>query len=187
VPDDSDYDGIDDDSRYIIDRISGLENGVSLGIVVGLVPGGGVVDQFANAARLERGLSRSVQIGKALGEFASGLGLFLAGGGEGAAGIGAIGSAFGAPAGVFAVAQSATLIVGGIANMGAGVAGLGAALMSSGSGESGKISETYGSIKDAPKYPAGFRPAQNGTVKLNVKNADGCRHRFASVSAAEFC
>lgn len=44
-------------------------------------------------------------------------------------------------------------------------------MQSTGSSE-GEIKNTYGSIKDAPQYPKGFRASQNGTVKNVVKNQE---------------
>ncbi|EOC2631463.1 RHS repeat-associated core domain-containing protein, partial [Salmonella enterica] len=44
-------------------------------------------------------------------------------------------------------------------------------VQSTGSSE-GEIKNTYGSIKDAPQYPKGFRSSQNGTVKNVVKNRE---------------
>ncbi|MBA4603926.1 pre-toxin TG domain-containing protein [Thermoactinomyces mirandus] len=36
----------------------------------------------------------------------------------------------------------------------------------------GELKHVYNSIKDAPKYPKGFKTVQNGTRKVNVKNKD---------------
>ena len=36
----------------------------------------------------------------------------------------------------------------------------------------GEIKNVYNSIKQAPKYPSGFKGVQNGTKKVNVKNQD---------------
>ncbi|EOG7189482.1 hypothetical protein ACLH9T_004767 [Salmonella enterica] len=36
----------------------------------------------------------------------------------------------------------------------------------------GGIRNTYNSIKNAPLYPQGFRPVQNGTVKNTINNKD---------------
>ncbi|ECK9504164.1 TPA_asm: hypothetical protein GNB46_004659 [Salmonella enterica subsp. enterica serovar Infantis] len=44
-------------------------------------------------------------------------------------------------------------------------------MQSTGSSD-GEIKNTYGSIKDAPQYPKGFRASQNGTVKNVVKNQE---------------
>ncbi|WP_376752509.1 hypothetical protein, partial [Rummeliibacillus suwonensis] len=42
-----------------------------------------------------------------------------------------------------------------------------------GSGKgTGEIKNVYNSIKQAPKYPSGFKAVQNGTKKVNVKNQD---------------
>jgi len=36
----------------------------------------------------------------------------------------------------------------------------------------GEIKNVYNSIKQAPKYPSGFKGIQNGTKKVNAKNQD---------------
>ena len=39
-----------------------------------------------------------------------------------------------------------------------------------GSNTGGNIKNVYNSIKDAPKYPDGFKAVQNGTKKVNINN-----------------
>ncbi len=43
---------------------------------------------------------------------------------------------------------------------------------SKGGSNGGNIKNVYNSIKEAPKYPKGFEPVQNGTEKIKVKNGE---------------
>jgi len=41
-----------------------------------------------------------------------------------------------------------------------------------GTSSTGNIKNVYNSIKEAPKYPEGFKSVQNGTKKVNINNKD---------------
>jgi len=109
--------------------------GLAVGLELGLLPGGAMVDQVLTGVHaIPRG-THDASVGKAVGEIIGGFFLTVSGvTGEGL-GVGMSGTLVGATAGVPMMIMSAELVALGVGNMAAGIAGLGQALHSGGSGK----------------------------------------------------
>ena len=134
-----------------------IEGGFLAGVSLGLVPGGGVGQQLADAGEVLPHGTPQARFGLAVGMIVGGI-ITTAGGvtGEvlgGAATTTGIGAAVGVPA----MVVSTTLVVGGVGNVAAGIRGLTQSMMSRGRGPQGRSSRCLNQELVARRGPKTFQ------------------------------